>query len=375
MILPRVKPSGSPPRMRGKLSVYFCKLYFNGITPADAGKTQTADDVHGADRDHPRGCGENRAMLRTLQCRIGSPPRMRGKRKSRQSCLRKRRITPADAGKTAQFPCCVVSAQGSPPRMRGKLGRFDIGRTSERITPADAGKTMLTDRLQPIAQDHPRGCGENSCCTCARSRFAGSPPQVRGKLGNSRNLKGVRRITPAGAGKTFSRVVICAVCGDHPRRCGENRYAAQKAGFLTLFGAFRCRDHPRRCGENQRAQCGRLHKIGSPPQVRGKPKRAICLTTIPRITPAGAGKTKEQQKARSETKDHPRRCGENPLKWGFLAYCLGSPPQVRGKLLQSTLRLLSCRITPAGAGKTRGYTYSHPQKEDHPRRCGENYGR
>ena len=27
--------------MRGKLSVYFGKLYFNGITPADAGKTLT----------------------------------------------------------------------------------------------------------------------------------------------------------------------------------------------------------------------------------------------------------------------------------------------------------------------------------------------
>ena len=66
---------------------------------------------------------------------------MRGKLKYDFTQSKTIGITPADAGKTAQFPCCVVSAQGSPPRMRGKLGRFDIGRTSERITPADAGKT------------------------------------------------------------------------------------------------------------------------------------------------------------------------------------------------------------------------------------------
>ena len=52
---------------------------------------------------------------------------------------------------------------------------------------------------------------------------------------------------------------------------------------------------------------------------------------------------------------------------------LGSPPQVRGKRIMIMIPPLVNRITPAGAGKTRGYTFSHPQKEDHPRRCGENY--
>ena len=50
---------------------------------------------------------------------------------------------------------------------------------------------------------------------------------------------------------------------------------------------------------------------GSPPQVRGKPPEDFPKAAAFRITPAGAGKTKELEKVKIPLKDHPRRCGEN----------------------------------------------------------------
>ena len=50
--------------------------------------------------DHPRGCGENPAPLWAIQTRLGSPPRMRGKLHRETTWAAAQRITPADAGKT-----------------------------------------------------------------------------------------------------------------------------------------------------------------------------------------------------------------------------------------------------------------------------------
>ena len=52
-------------------------------------------------------------------------------------------------------------------------------------------------------------------------------------------------------------------------------------------------------------------RIGSPPQVRGKPMMTEDDNYFIRITPAGAGKTITAAYAKILTKDHPRRCGEN----------------------------------------------------------------
>ena len=93
-----------------------------------------------AKEDHPRGCGENDIYVGCKIVNIGSPPRMRGKRKS-----------------------LFANSHGS------------------RITPADAGKTH--DILLSIspAKDHPRRCGENLSAIFRAAPDLGSPPQVRGK--------------------------------------------------------------------------------------------------------------------------------------------------------------------------------------------------
>ena len=53
------------------------------------------------------------------------------------------------------------SLPGSPPRMRGKLDDIPAKQRERRITPADAGKTAFALTYFQIGKDHPRGCGEN----------------------------------------------------------------------------------------------------------------------------------------------------------------------------------------------------------------------
>ena len=91
-----------------------------------------------------------------------------------------------------------------------------------------------------------------------------------------------------------------------------------------------------------------------------------------RITPAGAGKTNIKIVKIRIRKDHPRRCGENLKPLQSCVEILGSPPQVRGKLVSILVFLQYPRITPAGAGKTMGLDKKIDWTEDHPRRCGEN---
>ena len=112
-------------------------------------------------------------------------------------------------------------------------------------------------------------------------------------------------------------------------------------------------DHPRRCGENIISQPFLQCKVGSPPQVRGKLVGSVFNDGVYRITPAGAGKTSFPAKDTARIQDHPRRCGENRTDCYDVRLRKGSPPQVRGKLCVKYLHSLQCGITPAGAGKTR----------------------
>ena len=117
---PTVLISGSPPRMRGKVSFTIEQLWQMGITPAYAGKSLGAICVAGTRRDHPRVCGESckivhnktpfrdhprvcgeKQPLKTpVSASLGSPPRMRGKDAGRKCCVGNGGITPAYAGRS-----------------------------------------------------------------------------------------------------------------------------------------------------------------------------------------------------------------------------------------------------------------------------------
>ena len=167
---------------------------------------------------------------------------------------------------------------------------------------------------------------------------------MRGKLGVRARCRLHDRITPAGAGKTPTQMTDEMLDRDHPRRCGENR---------------------NKHSENRRG-------VGSPPQVRGKHYLRVSAASCAGITPAGAGKTKSRTILSAVAEDHPRRCGENALFHGYVGCISGSPPQVRGKLCDSSRFAVTPGITPAGAGKTLFFGRGRRTPADHPRRCGEN---
>ena len=111
-------------------------------------------------------------------------------------------------------------------------------------------------------------------------------------------------------------------------------------------------DHPRTCGENVLREQSWECPFGSPPHMRGK-----------LVQFHGFNRPME---------DHPRTCGENPMKKRIAIVTSGSPPHMRGKLAESINTAFEFRITPAHAGKTHPLrTDSHPTS-DHPRTCGEN---
>ena len=86
--------------MRGKVQrVQPCQPSA-GITPAYAGKSDSAGGMYPQRRDHPRLCGEKRTLESAGIVIGGSPPPMRGKVQYFPFCLPWDRITPAYAGKS-----------------------------------------------------------------------------------------------------------------------------------------------------------------------------------------------------------------------------------------------------------------------------------
>ena len=97
---------GSPPRVRGKdydSARIRCQL---GITPACAGKSGFCAQFYVCHWDHPRVCGEKPFSSVAEISYKGSPPRVRGKVSLRRSRVPGRRITPACAGKSPSGPSC-----------------------------------------------------------------------------------------------------------------------------------------------------------------------------------------------------------------------------------------------------------------------------
>ena len=105
---------GSPPRVRGKVSVRAAWRPYHGITPACAGKSRSQPRLPCTGRDHPRACGEKSSLFRTACSPMGSPPRVRGKAVHHKHRHSPGRITPACAGKS------------SIQHLTASLGEFEV---------------------------------------------------------------------------------------------------------------------------------------------------------------------------------------------------------------------------------------------------------
>ena len=93
------RPTGSPPRGRGKVLAALMPENRLGITPAWAGKSDKKEEDEDESGDHPRVGGEKGAGFAHGCGLLGSPPRGRGKVAPVAVRPRWLWITPAWAGK------------------------------------------------------------------------------------------------------------------------------------------------------------------------------------------------------------------------------------------------------------------------------------
>ena len=155
-----------------------------------------------------------------------------------------------------------------------------------------------------------------------------------------------RGITPAYAGKSLLGFLRSGLLRDHPRVCGEKLSFAQTYCFLS----------------------------GSPPRMRGKAPMATGSETAYRITPAYAGKSRQEKFSKLPYGDHPRVCGEKSTSAAIVSQRPGSPPRMRGKEAHELAQYATEGITPAYAGKSAAARICSPPAADHPRVCGEKWG-
>ena len=247
--------------------------------------------------------------------------------------------------------------RGSPPRVRGTPVHSTAGRR--------------------LAGAHPRGCGEHTPQAEVPDQVQGSPPRVRGTRSRQPDIKGRIGLTPAGAGNTARHATSRTGSWAHPRGCGEHSTASERSR-IAPGSPPRVRGTPRRglpgpapqgltpagAGNTGTADGVVDAGAGSPPRVRGTLERVGERIYSVGLTPAGAGNTGPLRTPRSVVQAHPRGCGEH---WTALAGVLassGSPPRVRGTQSAGLGRGVHPGLTPAGAGNT-GATWSRK-----PRRSG-----
>ena len=126
-------------------------------------------------------------------------------------------------------------------------------------------------------------------------------------------------------------------------------YAGKSRQHRTWFyGRW---DHPRVCGEKHTYQQGIERMLGSSPRMRGKGVKARYERVRVGITPAYAGKSRDNRKLGPRPEDHPRICGEKAAAHVLLFAMLGSPPHMRGKGDFGDIHSFPPGITPAYAGK------------------------
>ena len=177
-----------------------------GITPAYAGKRRAGRTFENCNRDHPRVCGEKRKALQYVKPWVRITPAYAGKRPHIPSTDTVHRDHPRVCGEKHFVKIALACKMGSPPRMRGKGEQGERLKTATGITPAYAGKSTGDTGQRTGRWDHPRVCGEKSALSTTRPEAWGSPPRMRGKVVSSQVYSSRIGITPAYAGKRARRI-------------------------------------------------------------------------------------------------------------------------------------------------------------------------
>ena len=129
--------------------------------------------------------------------------------------------------------------------------------------------------------------------------------------------------------------------------------------------------HPRVCGEHTSSHFSRAFCLDSPPRVRGALTQQRRVAAAGRLTPACAGSTPSSRRARASPTTHPRVCGEHGHPVDDSEICTDSPPRVRGAPKCACGDNWVRRLTPACAGSTTRASRTAASSSTHPRVCGE----
>ena len=210
---------------------------------------------------------------------------------------------------------------------------------------------------------HPRVCGEAPTDDTATKTSVGPSPRVRGsRVGAAPSAARVGSI-PACAGKPRSGSTTRWRVTVHPRVCGEAHEPPCRHDLIQV--------HPRVCGEARSPTTLSGGEQGPSPRVRGSLPAEPALVGVAGSIPACAGKPPPADRRRTQTRVHPRVCGEACLTRQDEQTMSGPSPRVRGSPLLLLVVDSGLGSIPACAGKPCRRATGRPSSRVHPRVCGE----
>ena len=128
--------------------------------------------------------------------------------------------------------------------------------------------------------------------------------------------------SPRMRGARILRIVQMQMNGIIPADAGSTRRHRKEMNFAA--------DHPRGCGEHASLSQGSAPLAGSSPRMRGAPVSVGPRGYHTRIIPADAGSTVQKAVEIILIVDHPRGCGEHPVRSVAIISISGSSPRMRG---------------------------------------------
>ena len=388
---PRIRLHPGPsPRVRGSHGWSVRLRLYDGSIPACAGKPGARGATPARWRVHPRVCGEAAFAAFSAKGVRGPSPRVRGSPRPGAAGVLKDGSIPACAGKPTPMASrsragrvhprvcgearvldpVLVDEGGPSPRVRGSLLRPPHIRPPSGSIPACAGKPLASGSAVLANAVHPRVCGEAVWRRDGAVVSEGPSPRVRGSQTCRSPPRRARGSIPACAGEA------CRIWktgypprGPSPRVRGSRRMdsagAADRGSIPACAGkpassasrAALCGVHPRVCGEATPPESSAMSIQGPSPRVRGSPLRAPRHPPKGGSIPACAGKPRWRHGPRRACWVHPRVCGEAVMGSGAMYACWGPSPRVRGSRADRGRDADRCGSIPACAG-------SHPERRD-----------
>ena len=227
--------------------------------------------------------------------------------------------------------------------------------------------------------------GENVGATSKPRSISVSSPHGRGKPRNRLRRPWCVRFIPARAGKTTTKKRSTPIKTAHPRAGGENSSAAHR-NAVHVGSSPRGRGKrasakvttslsrliPARAGKT-RSRVLRMLRGWAHPRAGGEDDSLPgCTSGWEGSSPRGRGKKLPMSRAIASAAAHPRAGGENFRSFNHVANAPGSSPRGRGKHCVKLCICLIVRLIPARAGKTVLTTYRLLPIRAHPRAGGEN---